>query len=265
MNAQAQPMFSEEFDPYVIHDVNSIEIRQRRHDGYIDATAMGKVYGTDFAHFERTAEAIQYIAALADKLHICSSKLVIKIRGRYAQTFIHPQIAIRFAIQLDAAFAVDVTGWVLNYWRQSEPDLTGTSFQTRRLAAEIGGSGVAIDNHSEDRSPADLALILECVSRIERLVAIDAEPSIVAAVRDLLREMEARLAEPIKRTDCRTAEIQVDFWRHYKIDPDNPPREPDPPKTPKYDNPHGTASGLRKLVEPRAVVKKRPRPIVFEE
>lgn len=119
----------------------------------------------------------------------------------------------------------------------------------------------ASDDRREDRSSADFSLVLDCLTRIERLVAIDAEPSIVAAVRELLREMEVRLAEPIKRTDCRTAEIQVDFWRHYKIDPDNPPREPDPPKTPKYDNPHGTASGLRKLVEP----KRRPRPVVFEE
>jgi len=88
--------------------------------------------------------------------------------------------------------------------------------------------------------------------KLDLLIGKDDEPHIAAAVRnemrDQLRDLREQIMPPLDRIDSRTSAIQIDFWRHYKINPDDPPRKPDPPK---YDNPHGTESGLPKLVQPR--------------
>jgi hypothetical protein len=169
MSAQIiQESFGPEWEAYDNHEVNGVEIRQRRDDGYIDATAMCKAYETDFAQFHRTGEAEKFIEALSKKLHICSLKLVQVERGRKGRTWVHPQIALRLAIQLDAAFAVDVTAWVFG-WLQANPDLTGASFQTRRLAAEIANA--PIPEGAELRDSELSAALSELVGAIDELGA----------------------------------------------------------------------------------------------
>src|SRR4029077_19259789 len=82
---------------FIHHEHHGVTINQRPSDGYIDATAMCAAYGTDFAHFERLADAQAFLQTANLKLQIWNLSAVEIRRGRGdrgAGTWVHPRVAI---------------------------------------------------------------------------------------------------------------------------------------------------------------------------
>lgn len=101
-----------------VRPVNGVRVQQRRADGYVDATAMSKAYfsGTgqrrdvsEWLSNERTKETIKHLSL---KTGIPAFKLVEAVPGRYGGTWIHPKLAVRFAIWLSDDFGYLVEQWV---------------------------------------------------------------------------------------------------------------------------------------------------------
>jgi hypothetical protein len=97
--------------------MNGIDIQQRRTDGYFNATAMSKAYQVGIGQRRDVTESLdnkrvqQSITHLSLKTGIPVFKLVESKAGRYGGTWIHPKLAVRFAIWLSDEFGYFVEEW----------------------------------------------------------------------------------------------------------------------------------------------------------
>lgn len=99
-----------------IEDYMGFSIRIRRSDGYLNASDMCKVTGTEYNKYSRLEGSKKYFNALSKKLNISADKLSNSIiNGPFAErgTWIHPRVAIHIGIWLSEDFAVQVTDWVI--------------------------------------------------------------------------------------------------------------------------------------------------------
>ncbi len=103
------------------HDLDGVQVSQRKADSYINATAMSKAYlartgqRRDVNHWLTTEAAQRAIEHLSLKTGIPVFKLVEARKGRYGGTLIHPKLAIRFGIWLDDDFGYLVEEWVAEW------------------------------------------------------------------------------------------------------------------------------------------------------
>lgn len=81
------------------------EVRQRT-DGFVNLTDMCRINGKRVGDFLDLPTVKDYIAALADDLGLLPEDLVIRKRGRYGDTFAHPEIAIECARWVSMAFHI---------------------------------------------------------------------------------------------------------------------------------------------------------------
>ena len=96
-------------------DFNGTLIKQRKSDGYLDATAMCKATGKQFKHYLENQNTRDFLSALSRSVGIPTDLLVEKIttgpnekRGSWA----HPKVAIHLAQWCSPEFAVMVSDWV---------------------------------------------------------------------------------------------------------------------------------------------------------
>jgi hypothetical protein len=104
---------------YIDHKIGDLVVEQRQNDGYINATKLTKAYerktgtrknATKWFENDRT---IQYIELLSDKTGLEVYDLVQKKgSGRNQETWIHPKLAISFAMWLSPEFEMIVAEWV---------------------------------------------------------------------------------------------------------------------------------------------------------
>jgi hypothetical protein len=118
-----------------IHPVNGIDVEQRMHDGFINATAMCVAHGKKLDSWLRTQDALDTFSALADDLGVNYSDLsnldaaglsgkkyaeifpgLILSRGGSPEkgggTWVHPDIAVYLAQWCNKPFALQVSRWV---------------------------------------------------------------------------------------------------------------------------------------------------------
>jgi hypothetical protein len=120
---------------------NEVPIPRRVSDGYISATAMGKVYRKKFCEYSRSERATAYIQALSVNIaaegsqtvgplevrnhtSLGSTSLIDSCWGTHTGTFIHPRLAIDFARWLSPEFAVWMDQWFLDSIVPKTPALT---------------------------------------------------------------------------------------------------------------------------------------------
>jgi hypothetical protein len=108
----------------IVHEANGLQIGQRHEDGYVNATALSKAHyqatkqRRDPNHWlalERTKQSIEHLSRSTE---ISVDQLVIKImtgKNENRGTYIHPRLAVRFAIWLSDDFGYMVEEWV-NQW-----------------------------------------------------------------------------------------------------------------------------------------------------
>lgn len=97
------------------HQLNGSVIDQRSKDGYINATALCKAAGKEWAAYKRNGRAKRFLNALCADMQICMSDLIQEIRGGHPHlqgTWIHPKVAINLGMWLSPEFEVKVTNWV---------------------------------------------------------------------------------------------------------------------------------------------------------
>jgi len=119
----------------VPHTYQGSLIQQRAVDGYINATAMCKAAGKEWAHYNANGATKAFLVALERSLGIPRDRIIQTIltgpnetRGTWA----HPQVAVHLAQWLSAEFAVKVSEWVVEWMSGLKPsDRIWAQFQDR--------------------------------------------------------------------------------------------------------------------------------------
>lgn len=123
------------------HEVQGSPVQQRAQDGYINATAMCRVAGKQFKHYNSNAQTKAFLAALESEVGIPTSKLVHSVSGgdfRIQGTWVHPQVAIHLAQWLSPVFAVKVSQWVYNWMSGKGNPQSSQTYHLRRYASNLG-------------------------------------------------------------------------------------------------------------------------------
>jgi hypothetical protein len=119
----------------VPHTYQGSLISQRAADGYINATAMCKAAGKEWAHYNSNAVTKGFMAALATSLGIPRDHVVQSIMtgaNEARGTWVHPQVAVHLAQWLSPEFAVKVSQWVVEWMSGKNPaDRIWAQFEDR--------------------------------------------------------------------------------------------------------------------------------------
>jgi hypothetical protein len=110
------------------HSFGNSIIQQRESDGYINATAMCRATRKEWAQYSRLPSTQELLTALETKLETNNSncvkitqlELVQSETGRYGGTWIHPYLAIPLAQWCSPAFAIQVSEWVINWFKGAQ-------------------------------------------------------------------------------------------------------------------------------------------------
>lgn len=100
------------------HDYRGEIIAQRATDGYINATAMCKAAGKNWADYNRLGSTKDFLAELTSEMGIPITELIQSVIGGNAAlqgTWVHPQVATHLAQWASPRFAVLVSKWVLEW------------------------------------------------------------------------------------------------------------------------------------------------------
>lgn len=104
---------------YIEHQVGDLVVSQRQLDGYISASKLSKAYERQTgkyrnpnAWFEKD-RTIEYLELLSDKTGIEVYDLIQKRgEGKSREVWLHPQLAVSFAMWLSPEFEMMVSEWV---------------------------------------------------------------------------------------------------------------------------------------------------------
>ncbi|MDQ1077980.1 KilA-N domain-containing protein [Pseudoroseomonas cervicalis] len=113
-------MHSQPLLPFYAHQIQGETVRQRKRDGYINATAMCQAAGREFKHYNANAGTKAFVTELSREVGIPTSELIQSLSGgdpTSQGTWVHPQVAIHLAQWCSPAFAVKVSGWVYEWMR----------------------------------------------------------------------------------------------------------------------------------------------------
>lgn len=88
------------------HEWNGHEVRQRSIDGYVNLTDMCRAEKRRAGDYLDLPSTQAYVAALAEDLGLLPDFLVIKKRGRYGDTYVHPEISIDCAQWISMPFRI---------------------------------------------------------------------------------------------------------------------------------------------------------------
>lgn len=110
-------------------------IQQQKATGYINATAMCKAAGKNFADYTRLGTTKAFIKELAGSMGIPMDRLISTVltgpndvRG----SWVHPQVAIHLAQWASPKFAVSVSEWVVDWMSGLSPtDKVWKQFEDR--------------------------------------------------------------------------------------------------------------------------------------
>lgn len=93
-------------------------------DGYMDATAMCKANGKEFASYWRNKATKEFVRELAYSLGFPMESLLESQTGRHGGTYVHPKLAMHLAQWCSPKFAVVVSGWVLDLLTTGKAEVT---------------------------------------------------------------------------------------------------------------------------------------------
>lgn len=96
------------------HQVKNTVVDQRAHDGYVNATALCKAAGKEWAHYASNKTTKDFLDELSSDLGIPMSELIQSVKGGSGPqgTWVHPHVSIHLGQWLSAKFAVMVSKWV---------------------------------------------------------------------------------------------------------------------------------------------------------
>lgn len=113
--------------PVLTHQVEMVDIDQRAHDGYINATALCQAAGKKMSHYLDIEPTKAFLTELERSAGIPAHLLIHKIKvgpNRNRGTWVHPLVAISLGQWASPVFAVSVSKWVVEWMAGgAKPDL----------------------------------------------------------------------------------------------------------------------------------------------
>jgi KilA-N domain len=131
----------------ILHHVGKVEVGQEIRKGYINATSMA------LAHREKTGKRRDPASWLGNKRtretleHLSLTtgipvvKLVVTVEGKYGGTYIHPRLAIRFAMWLSDDFGLVVEDWVSG-WQRVQHMHQESNWKEQRISGKSSRSAL---------------------------------------------------------------------------------------------------------------------------
>ena len=132
------------------HEVNGLQVSQRRLDGYINATQMCKANNKEWYQYWRLPSTQEYANALANDLGIAlivnnpnrknyASALVLTFRGGNSQqgTWVHPEVAVDLAAWISVEFRILVNRWIREWMSTGLNPIAAAPNTPTDLLAEI--------------------------------------------------------------------------------------------------------------------------------
>lgn len=123
------------------HKISDVIIQQRANDGYINATALCKVAGKSWNHYQSNLQTKDFLDELVSDTGIPVSTLVQSLKGGVADqqgTWVHPQVAVHLAQWLSPKFAVLVSRWVTEWLSGGKHAGATMPYHLRRYVANQG-------------------------------------------------------------------------------------------------------------------------------
>lgn len=117
------------------HTAEAEVINQRLMDGYINATALCKASGKNFADYRRLKTTNDYLEELSSAMGIPIAALVQIVVGgtpEHQGTWVHPQVAIHLGQWASPKFAVLVSKWVFDWMTGNVPNQSNLPYHLRR-------------------------------------------------------------------------------------------------------------------------------------
>jgi len=121
----------------ISHEIEGKLVPQRAQDGYINATAMCKAVGKNFADFRRLNTTEAFLTELSSDMGIPITGLVLTVQGGKPQeqgTWVHPDAAVNLGQWLSPKFAVAVAKWVRDWMTGKVPN-GGMPYHIQRYMA----------------------------------------------------------------------------------------------------------------------------------
>lgn len=125
----------------ITREVDKNPIEQRLMDGYINATALCKAAGKNYADYSRLKTTQDFLTELVSETGIPMSALIQIIRGGTPQwqgTWVHPQVAINLAQWASPKFAVLVSKWVFEWMNGNIPNAKRLPYHLQRYLINRG-------------------------------------------------------------------------------------------------------------------------------
>ncbi|MEA5520790.1 KilA-N domain-containing protein [Limnoraphis robusta] len=116
---------------YFEHKVGELVVSQRKSDGYISATKLARAYENKIGKYKNPNQWFEkdrtneYVELLSDKTGLEVYELVQKKgQGKKIETWIHPKLAVSFAMWLSPEFEMMVSEWVEQWLFTSQTPTT---------------------------------------------------------------------------------------------------------------------------------------------
>lgn len=119
----------------ITREVDKNPIEQRLMDGYINATALCKACGKNFADYKRLKATSEFLSELSSDMGIPISALIQTISGgtpQFQGTWVHPQVAINLAQWASPKFSVLVSKWVFEWMSGNVPNSNRLPYHLQR-------------------------------------------------------------------------------------------------------------------------------------
>ena len=126
--------------PLIEHELENALIPQRAKDGYIDATAMCKAAGKNWADYRRIGPTNAFLDELNFETGLPITELIQSVSGgnpRLQGTWVHPYVAINLGQWLSPAFAVQVSKWVTEWIAGGPQVVERLPYHLRRYVANM--------------------------------------------------------------------------------------------------------------------------------
>ena len=147
----------------IFHEIDKEIVKQRRKDGFLDATSMCRAAGKRFNDYTRLAVTTAFLRELSSVTGIPVTGLIVTIQGganpSMQGSWVHPHIAINLAQWLNAKFAVAVSRWVHDWLSEQEVATDDQSQSWKNLHERILlNNQIPVGYFSVFRATADISV-----------------------------------------------------------------------------------------------------------
>lgn len=126
--------------PLIEHEHRGVSVPQRAKDGYVNATAMCKAAGKNWADYNRIGPTRAFFNELSAEMGLPISELVQSVSGGTPQlqgTWVHPYVAINLGQWLSPQFSVQVSKWVTEWIAGGPQIVERMPYHLRRYVANM--------------------------------------------------------------------------------------------------------------------------------